>query len=677
MVQGTYPTLSSFTAPARISNGPFASNVAVSFYPSVGFFVSWNERCVGGPITQTWGLYAPLSGSAYAVYIGESNAGMVATSVYRGVVAVFELTLASFSIVTSQLCSGCFVQSDQDAIERANALACPCVPYANELLCEQASACGLNEFSDNCGTNRSVDCGTCAYGTCVNNTCACSGISDAALCALYNASCGELVQYDDCGAVRSVSCGNCSSGLECAETASLVANVLSGQNAFCYAPLACDTQVGDLGSYSVCGPKSYFNVAGVDVADSGSVAWSEIGGFFVMTYATIDTFGRSTVYSVKLDDVGSPIGTPVVLYSAGYPSRYPQIVYNQADNTFLVAFEAGPTVVDTAVVLILIDANGNPVDSLLYGADVLAYNGRPSVAWSIGNRWGIVWQDASTGIARISFVSIPASATSLLYQSPRSVFNNAFPLAAPNIATSLARGFFVACTLDYGSDRDVLFIQLDVYGNPIPFTTYWGYPFGLPYLQYGVCGGTGSFCTLNYDDANPVISVGVQNDPWVVLAWEVNSSPDAANFRSDIAFVLINVAASPFNVQDYGIFTQTFTSSNVAYGVQLAYSPYAVFNGTALSSGTFTIAWSESCPNATTGSSAYALNVFPSAFQADSILQLHQTTSGKSYTTLAYSYALNEFLYTWLETSTTTVRLWSQNCENTHHTLNARTHASQ
>ena len=86
-----------------------------------------------------------------------------------------------------------------------------CVPDADAELCEVSSACGLITVSDNCGTERELDCGECSEGSCVANSCevACVPEPDAALCATMDATCGLVEVTDSCGTTRQISCGGC------------------------------------------------------------------------------------------------------------------------------------------------------------------------------------------------------------------------------------------------------------------------------------------------------------------------------------------------------------------------------------------------------------------------------------------------------------------------------------
>lgn len=80
--------------------------------------------------------------------------------------------------------------------------------------------CGNQSGLDNCGNQRSANCGTCApslecssSGQCVEPDC--EPETDAQFCLRLQYECGTLSNLDNCGTQRSVDCGSCLTELEC------------------------------------------------------------------------------------------------------------------------------------------------------------------------------------------------------------------------------------------------------------------------------------------------------------------------------------------------------------------------------------------------------------------------------------------------------------------------------
>lgn len=104
-----------------------------------------------------------------------------------------------------------------------------------ELCARLGKNCGSVTATDNCGTSRSVACGTCgANEQCQpSNVCACVAETNAAFCTRSGANCGVLAGTDNCGSPRSADCGTCSGGASCGGSGS--ANVC-GVAPVCAAP---------------------------------------------------------------------------------------------------------------------------------------------------------------------------------------------------------------------------------------------------------------------------------------------------------------------------------------------------------------------------------------------------------------------------------------------------------
>lgn len=93
-----------------------------------------------------------------------------------------------------------------------------CTQETNEAFCTRTNNhCGMVSLADNCGSQRTVDCGQCVSPqTCNMGTCgACVPETDAALCSAQHFNCGNVTLTDRCGVVRTVSCGACTGHEAC------------------------------------------------------------------------------------------------------------------------------------------------------------------------------------------------------------------------------------------------------------------------------------------------------------------------------------------------------------------------------------------------------------------------------------------------------------------------------
>lgn len=87
-----------------------------------------------------------------------------------------------------------------------------CVPETDEEFCMRESAeCDMLTAPDNCGMQRTADCGMCAGGEiCANNICGmCNAENDQQFCSRQGAECGQLTALDNCRMQRTVNCGGC------------------------------------------------------------------------------------------------------------------------------------------------------------------------------------------------------------------------------------------------------------------------------------------------------------------------------------------------------------------------------------------------------------------------------------------------------------------------------------
>lgn len=99
----------------------------------------------------------------------------------------------------------------------ANSMVPECVPENDALFCGRVGAgCGSVTREDNCGAERTTNCGNCAFGVVCDeqtNTCgACEAEPDAELCAKLGAQCGNPRAFDRCGQRRDLDCGECAEG---------------------------------------------------------------------------------------------------------------------------------------------------------------------------------------------------------------------------------------------------------------------------------------------------------------------------------------------------------------------------------------------------------------------------------------------------------------------------------
>ncbi len=91
-----------------------------------------------------------------------------------------------------------------------------CMPESDNLFCSRnGKSCESFTGKDNCGKSRTVNCGTCSYGTCTNNVCNCVAESNTEFCSRNGKSCESFTGKDNCGKSRTVNCGTCSGSKIC------------------------------------------------------------------------------------------------------------------------------------------------------------------------------------------------------------------------------------------------------------------------------------------------------------------------------------------------------------------------------------------------------------------------------------------------------------------------------
>lgn len=94
-----------------------------------------------------------------------------------------------------------------------------CSPETNTVFCSRLGYnCGSITQNDNCGTIRTVNCGTCqSEFTCINNVCVedgCVDETDQQFCSRLSKEC-SYIGTNNCGVIKTVNCGTCVSGLSC------------------------------------------------------------------------------------------------------------------------------------------------------------------------------------------------------------------------------------------------------------------------------------------------------------------------------------------------------------------------------------------------------------------------------------------------------------------------------
>ncbi len=95
---------------------------------------------------------------------------------------------------------------------------CSCTAETNSAFCSRLGKNCQFSGNDNCGTSRSVNCGTCPAGqSCFNGVCAssCTAETNSAFCSRLGKNCGTVSSYDNCGTSRTVNCGICPTGQTC------------------------------------------------------------------------------------------------------------------------------------------------------------------------------------------------------------------------------------------------------------------------------------------------------------------------------------------------------------------------------------------------------------------------------------------------------------------------------
>lgn len=127
-------------------------------------------------------------------------------------------TDAQFCARLGATCGGLTQMDNCGMMRTANCGGCQADEECNNNMCEcpdpacLSGVCGV--VANACG--KSIDCGGCSGAdVCQNNACACAPESKAAFCANNNAQCGQLMASDQCGTPRVEDCGTCPNNQAC------------------------------------------------------------------------------------------------------------------------------------------------------------------------------------------------------------------------------------------------------------------------------------------------------------------------------------------------------------------------------------------------------------------------------------------------------------------------------
>lgn len=189
-----------------------------------------------------------------------------------------------------------------------------CVAETDAEVCARLGlTCDPATVVDNCGAQRTVDCGTCTgAATCggggTPNVCACAAQSDVEFCAAHQKTCDPFTGLDACGEMRTVNCGTCA-GLEtcgadntctcdvasacaalsatcgmidvtgqCAGTNSITCGTCDGPNAACDASNQCACEAGYEGDPASCADVDEC-ATGTDDCDPNAACTNTPGSF--------------------------------------------------------------------------------------------------------------------------------------------------------------------------------------------------------------------------------------------------------------------------------------------------------------------------------------------------------------------------------------------------------------
>jgi len=133
-----------------------------------------------------------------------------------------------------------------------------CTPSSKEKFCQDLGKnCGSIIGTDNCGMIRTEDCGMCTSPeTCggggTQHICGCTYEGNLAFCSRYSKQCGSVSGIDNCGMGRTVNCGACPDGQSCDLSGSCQTTCVPEDDAtFCTRLNACGqtTAMDNCGTY--------------------------------------------------------------------------------------------------------------------------------------------------------------------------------------------------------------------------------------------------------------------------------------------------------------------------------------------------------------------------------------------------------------------------------------------
>lgn len=217
------------------------------------------------------------------------------------------------------LSCGLCAQDEICGAEQPNVCApATCNPESDTELCTALGyECGDTTTTDDCGQQRTVNCGACTG----NNVCgshsphrcgdSCIPEADAAICARLGKDCGTIETSDDCSQLRQVQCGSCQPPNTCGSNG--VANVCAQA---CQAESDSETctrlgkDCGDMSAHNNCGETREINCGvctGNNVCGGGGM--DNLCGSSTQCESDAELcarLGHACGYAVAIDSCGQP-----------------------------------------------------------------------------------------------------------------------------------------------------------------------------------------------------------------------------------------------------------------------------------------------------------------------------------------------------------------------------------